>query len=190
MRPVVRLVALAFVVVLVGACSGGATTASNGPAASAGGGSTAAASSAAAGGGGAPVSDPCALLAQADVSQVVGKPVGPGTTDIDPRECDWQYPPNGVPQVQASITIEVGSTFADLCGEPISSGLGFSVTQVSGVGDGACFSSAEGLAAGDNLTFAKGDQVFTVTSVLGSGSTIDQIEAADKALALAALGHL
>jgi hypothetical protein len=176
MRPVVRLITLACMVAMAGACSAG-TTSSNSPAASTG-------------GGGAQVTDPCALLTQADVSQVVGKPVGPGTKQLDPRECDWQYPPNDVPQVQASITIEVGSTFADLCGEPISSGLGITVTQLSGVGDGACFSAAEGLSAGDNLTFTKGAQVFTVTVVLGSGTTADQIEAADKALALAALGHL
>lgn len=185
MRSIVHLVTLVGMAVLLGACNAGASSGSNGPAASSGGNGPAAST-----GGGAQVTDPCALLTQAEVSQVVGQQVGPGTKDIEPKECDWQYPADGVPQVQASITIQTGNTLADLCEEPSSSALGITVTQVSGVGDGACFEAAEGLASGDNMTFAKGGQVFTISAILGADASVDQLEAADKALALAALGHL
>jgi hypothetical protein len=141
------------------------------------------------GGGGGTVSDPCSLLTQAEVSAVVGQPVGPGTKDIEPKECDWQYPADAVPSIQVSITTETGNTLADLCG-PGSSALGLTVTAVSGVGDGACFETLAGLGAGTNLTFAKGGNVFTVATVLGPNATPDAILAADKALALAAIGHL
>lgn len=141
------------------------------------------------GGGGGSVSDPCTLLTQAEISAVVGQSVGVGSKDVEPNECDWQYPPDAVPTIQVNITIEVGNTLADLCG-PGDSALGLSVTTVGGVGDGACFEQLAGLGAGTNLTFAKGSGVYTVAAVIGSKATADQILAADKALALDALNHI
>ena len=73
---------------------------------------------------------------------------------------------------------------------PSSSGLGISITQVSGVGDGACFIEMAGLAAGSNLTFAKGGQVFTTAVILGPNATSATIQAANKSLALDALARL
>ncbi len=64
------------------------------------------------------------------------------------------------------------------------------MTAVAGVGDAACFVSVPGMSVGDNLTFAHAGHVFTVTASFGSSGTDEKILAADKALALAALGHM
>ena len=177
MRLSTRTVGIIAIAILAAACGGSATPTTQG-----GGGGG--------GGGGAVPSDPCTLLTQADVSTVVGQQVGAGTKDIDPNECDFQYPVNAVPTIQVSITIERGSTFASLCTGPGSSVLGITITQVPGVGDGACYTTMGGLGAGDNLVFTKGAGVYTIDSVLGPSATEDQKLAADKALALAAIGHL
>ena len=123
------------------------------------------------------------------MSAVVGQPVGPGTKDIEPNECDWQYRQTPMPSIQVQINFQPGNTLADLCG-PGDSALGLTVTTVSGVGDGACFEQLAGLGAGTNLTFSKGSGVYTIATVLGPDATADQIEAADKALALKALAHI
>jgi hypothetical protein len=62
--------------------------------------------------------------------------------------------------------------------------------MLTGIGDKACFTAAQGLSAGDSVTFAKGGQVYSTNVALGANATVDQIEAADKALAIAALTHL
>jgi len=190
MRPRAWFVACAAVVVVLAACTGsnGATTA---PTSAGGGGADGATSSATNGpaGTGATAGDQCSLLTQAEISAVVGQQVGAGTKDIEPNECDWQYPPDAVPSIQVQITIQVGNTLADLCG-PGDSALGLTVTTVGGVGDGACFEQLAGLGAGTNLTFSKGSGVYTIATVLGANATADAVEAADKALALDALNHL
>jgi hypothetical protein len=177
---------------LVGACSSAATPGSSAPT-GAGGGATAApgqATSAGGGGGGATVSDPCSLLTQAEISTVVGQPFGAGSNADDPKSCDWQYPADGVPTIQAMITIE-GGTLSDYCGMPSSTALGLTITQVVGVGDGACFTEIAGLGAGTNLTFSKNGQVFSVSgSLLGPDGTSAELLAADKVLALDALARL
>jgi hypothetical protein len=178
---------LAFALTLA-ACGGTGTATPTATSAGGGGGQTTAPGGGG-GGGGATVTDPCTLLTQAEVTAVVGQPVGPGAKDIEPNECDWQYPADGVPSIQASITIETGNTLADLCG-PGNSALGLTVTTVGGVGDGACFVQLAGLGAGTNLTFSTHGQVFTVATILGPSATVAAIEAADKALALAALARI
>jgi hypothetical protein len=175
-------------VLAVAGCSG-TNQATTAPTSAAGATSGAGATAGSGGGGGGTVSDPCTLLTQAEVSAVVGQQVGAGTKDVEPNECDWQYPPDAVPSIQVSITIQVGNALADLCG-PGDSALGLTVTTVGGVGDGACFAQLAGLGAGTNLTFAKGAGVYTVAAILGPNATTDAIEAADKALALDALKHV
>jgi hypothetical protein len=189
MRARPLFLALAAMVLAVAACSGTsqATTAPTSAAGATSG--TGATAGSGAGGGSGTVSDPCALLTQAEISSVVGQQVGAGTKDVEPNECDWQYPPDAVPSIQVSITIEVGNALADLCG-PGDSALGLTVTTVGGVGDGACFEQLAGLGAGTNLTFAKGTGAYTIATVLGPNATADAIEAADKALALDALKHI
>jgi hypothetical protein len=164
---------------LVGACSSVGTPGSSAPTGAGGSG----------GGGGATVSDPCTLLTQAEVSTVVGQPVGSGSNADDPKSCDWQYPADGVPTIQVMVTIE-GGTLSDYCGMPSSSALGLTITQVTGVGDGACLTEMVGLGAGTNLTFSKDGQVFSVGALLGPDATSAELLAADKALALDALARL
>ena len=187
MQSRVRLMSGVALALALVAC-GGTGTATQAPT-SAGGGPATAPGATSGGGGGATVTDPCTLLTQAEVSAVVGQPVGPGLKDVEPKTCDWQYPADGVPSIQASITIQTGNTLADLCG-PGDSALGLTVTTVAGVGDGACFEQLAGLGAGTNLTFSTHGQVITIATVLGPAATPDQIEAADKALALAVLQHM
>jgi hypothetical protein len=134
------------------------------------------------------VGDPCSLLTQAEVSAAVGQPVGPGSSADDSKSCDWQYPADGVPNIQATIGIEDGD-LSGMCDVPSNSDLGISVDPVSGVGDGACFIQMAGLRAGANLVVSKGGQVFSTSVALPASATISQVEDADKALALDALGR-
>jgi hypothetical protein len=179
--------AFAALVLAVGACNG-TSQATSAPTAAAGATSGAGAASGSGGGGGT-ASDPCTLLTQAEISTVVGQQVSAGAKDIEPNECDWQYPPDAVPSIQVSITIQTGNTLADLCG-PGNPSLGLTVSTVSGVGDGACFAQLAGLGAGTNLTFSKGSGVYTIAAIIGPNAAADAIEAADKALALDALKHI
>lgn len=187
MHASLRFVLAASVVLSAGACgsSGGTPTAT--PATGGGNGATGGATSGPAGTAGA-LGDPCSLLTQAEVGSVLGQQVGPGDNSTDSHECDWQYPADGVPKAQASITIETGSVLSDVC-DTTGNGPGFTVTAVSGIGDGACFTSVPGLESGDNLTFAAKGHVFTVTADFGSKDPA-AIQAADEALARAALAHL
>ena len=180
MRSHSRLVLALCCVVLAAACTGTAASPSSG-----GGGSGQSAGTAAGGGGPAP-SNPCSLLTQAEVSSILGKGVGPGDNSTNSHECDFQFPVNDVPQVQANITIESETKVDDLCAP----GNGYTVTTLSGIGDAACFVDVPGLSSGDNLSFSHAGHVYTVAASFGSSGTKDQILAADKALAVAALTHL
>lgn len=193
MAPKMSVCLLIGAALVAAGCSTSTVPGSIGPGATAGGAvQTAAAASQAAssgGGGSASVTGPCSLLTQAEVSAVVGQAVGPGSNATDSHECDWQYPADGIPTVQVSIGFEDGS-LASFCDVPSSSALGISITQVNDVGDGACFIEMAGLAAGSNLTFAKGGQVFTTSVILGPNATSAAIQAANKSLALDALARL
>lgn len=156
---------------------------------SSGGGATPTAQRSSSTSGGTTATDPCALLTQAEVSAVLGVPVGAGSSASDPHECTWLYPPGGVPTHQASIGIVSGNTLAGYCDVPSNSGLGLTVTQVSGVGESACLTEMSGLAAGTNLTFLRSGRVF-VTSVALPGSDHAALLAADTKLALDALARL
>lgn len=182
------LISIGMVVVLA-SCGSTAST----PAATAGGGATAAASgSAGGGGGGAPATgDPCSLITQAEVAAAVGVAVGPGSNASNSHECTWLFPPNGVPTVQASIDTNINaSTFAGICGVPSNPTLGITITQVSGIGDSACYTEAAGLAAGNNLTFEKNGRAYSIAVTLGPTQTSAAQLDADKKMALDALARL
>ena len=194
MRPSAVFAMVVVAGLLIGACSGAATPAPSAPAGAGDGtgavpSASAQTTSSGGGGAGASVGDPCSLLTQAEVSAVVGQPVGPGSSADDPKRCDWQYPVGNVPTVQASIGIEDG-TLADMCGTKSNPALGLTITPVSGVGDGACFQELAGLSSGTNLTFGKNGHTFQTGVVLGSNATSAQILDADKTLALDALARL
>jgi hypothetical protein len=141
------------------------------------------------GGGAATVSDPCTLLTQAEVSTVVGKQVGPGSSADNPNSCDFQYPADGVPDIQAGVDFIDGG-LDDFCKDAGASALGMSIEPVSGVGDGACFIYVGKLQAGSSLTFAKEGRLFQTFALLGSGTPMSDIKAADTALAQDVLTHL
>jgi hypothetical protein len=141
------------------------------------------------GGGGATVSDPCTLLTQAEVSTVVGKEVGAGSSADNPNSCDFQYPPDGVPDIQAGVDFIDGSL--DDCKDAAgASAVGMTIEPVDGIGDGACFIYIGSLQAGSSLTFAKDGRLFQTFALLGSGKSIGDIKAAATTLAQDALKHL
>jgi hypothetical protein len=142
------------------------------------------------GGGGSTVTDPCTLLTQAEVSSVVGKQVGPGSSADNPNSCDFQYPADGVPDIQAGIDFTDGS-LDEICKDiPAASALGMTVEPVSGLGDGACFTFVGKLQVGSSLTFAKSGRLFQTFALLGSGTPPGDMKAADMKLAQDALAHL
>jgi hypothetical protein len=115
--------------------------------------------------------------------------VGPGSAaQGETHGCDWQYPASGSPQESANLVIDAGTPFARLCNGPSTPGV-VTITQVSGVGDGACFSQVVGFLAW-NLNFEKGSQAYAVSVVFPVGTPDATIQAADKALALDAVAKL
>ena len=139
---------------------------------------------------GATVTDPCTLLTQAEVSTVVGKQVGPGSSAENPNSCDFQYPADGVPDIQAGIDFIDGS-LDDYCKDTAgASAVGMTIEPVDGLGDGACFIYVGKLQAGSSLTFAKGGRLFQTFALLGSGTPTSDMKAADTTLAQDALAHL
>ena len=176
--------------VALAACSSAGSPTATAPAGAGGGAATQAAGGAGgAGGGGSTSSDPCSLITQQEAAAAIGQAVGPGTNAQDSHECDWFYPNNDSPTAQGGITIQDGD-LASYCGKPSDPALGLNIEPVSGVGDGACFTYVTGTTIGSNLTFAKNGHVFTTAAYFGGGTPIDKVEAAAKALALAALGHM
>jgi hypothetical protein len=155
------------------------------------GGASASQASKGGGGGGAPtVTDPCTLLTQAEVSAVVGKQVGSGSSADNPNSCDFQYPADGVPDIQAGLNFIDGS-LDDYCKDVAgASAVGMTIEPVSGLGDGACFIYVGKLQAGSTLTFAKNGRVFQTFALLGSGTSSSDMKAADTTLAQDALAHL
>jgi len=153
-----------------GAAGGGATQAANG------------------GGGAANLSDPCSLLTQQELSTAIGQSVVAGTSAQDSHECNWFYP-NNDSSTGAGITIQDGD-LASYCGKASDPAVGLNIEQVSGIGDGACFTYVGTTTVGANLTFAKNGHVFSTTAYFGGGTPISKVEDADKALAQAALSHM
>jgi hypothetical protein len=177
-----RALVVLSVVVLAAACGSSATSAPNNPAY----GATSAVAGASANsqtGGGQPAGmvpgDICSLLTQAQVDGVAGGSIGPGVPQNDGVMCLWQNETLG----QVSISVDIsGDAFSTVCNP--SSTL---IMKVDGVGDGACFLLGGKL--GTSLQFTTGGHIFTTAVVLPNG-TLEQEEAADKALALDAIAKL
>ncbi|MFI5225295.1 MAG: DUF3558 family protein [Candidatus Limnocylindrales bacterium] len=187
MRLVRGLVVTVAIAGLVAACSSSGSPAPS--PSSAGGGASQAPAAQATGGGasGATAADPCSLLTPAQISAVVGIPVGPGDSGGDTHLCDWSHPDaNGVPDAQVSL-----STNEDpgLCDEGSSTTLGITVTPVTGLGDQACMAQAAGLQIGDNLTFYKGGLGFSISANGKAANVADEL-AKDTALAHDVLSNL
>ena len=193
-RTLTRTLLAAAAAVAVSACSSAGGPASS-PAAvgtgpSAGGGSPGAPSTGGGGGGGSAVTDPCTLLTQAEVTSAVGKPVGPGSSADNPNSCDFQYPADGVPTIQAGVDF-VDGALGDYCKDAAgASAVGMTIEPVDGLGDGACFIYIGQLRAGSSLTFSRNGRVFQTFADLGPGSTTAEMKAADTTLAQDALAHL
>ena len=138
---------------------------------------------------GSAVTDPCTLLTQAEVTAAVGKPVGPGSTADNPNSCDFGYPANDVPDVQAGVDFIDGS-LDEYCSDTGASAVGMTIEPVGGLGDGACFIHVGSLRVGSSLTFSKNGRLFQTFADLGSTSSIDDIKAADTTLAKDVLARL
>ena len=192
-RKLIAGLALGTVAVLA-ACSSAGTPAGTSAAGGGGGGAPTAApggstpGTANGGGGGSTPSDPCAIVSQQEVAAAINEPVVAGTNVQDSHECDWFYPTSDS-LTGATLTIQ-GGDLASYCGETSNPALGLNIEQVSGVGDGACFSYVTGTTVGSNLTFAKNGHVYSTTVFFGGGTPIETVRDAAKALALAALAHL
>jgi len=189
-RKLIAALTLAASVATFAACSSaGAPTSTAGGAGGAGTATQAANGGGGGGGGGGSPSAPCSLITQQEAAAAIGFAVGPGTNTQDSHECEFDFPNNDSPTSSGTITIQDGD-LASYCGKPSNPALGLVIEQVSGVGDGACFSYVTTTTVGSNLTFSKNGHVFTTASYFGGGTPIDKVRAADKALALAALGHM
>jgi hypothetical protein len=186
----IALVAAAFSLAACTTAGSPTATPAGAGGAGAGGVATQAANGGGGGGGGgvANPSDPCSLITQQEASAAFGQSVTAGTNTQDSHECDWFYP-DANSLTGGSITIQDGD-LNSYCGKPSDPALGLTIQQVSGVGDGACFTYVTTTTIGSNLTFSKNGHVYTTAAFLGGGTPIDKVEAVAKALALAALGHL
>ncbi|MFL5679305.1 MAG: hypothetical protein ACJ77B_01745 [Chloroflexota bacterium] len=149
-------------------------------------GQSAAANGGGGGGGAATVTDPCTLLAQADVTTAVGMSVGPGSSADNPESCDFE---GGGGAVEAGINFAQGS-LDDFCKDAGTNAVGLTIEPVSGVGDGACFTHVGTNRVGSSLTFAKNGRLFQTFALLSGQPTPDDTKAADTKLAQAALTHL
>jgi hypothetical protein len=138
---------------------------------------------------GAPPSDPCSLLAQAQVSAVLGVQVGDGRR-VAPTLCEWAIPGEApsLSQKKVTLTLQDAQAFA-YAKMPV--GHGIIKTHVSGVGDEAIAGTTPGLAS--VLTVKKGDVVF-VAHVFGfpisQSKAVDEVQAKEKTLALEILSKL
>jgi hypothetical protein len=186
------LIAAAATIALAG-CSTGAVPPTAPPSAGGavpGGGAVGSANGAGGGGVGSTVTDPCTLLTQAEVTSVVGKPVGPGSSADNPNSCDFQYPADGMPDIQAGVDF-IDGRLDDFCGGgAAASALGMTTEPVDGLGDGACFTYVGKLRAGSTLTFSKNGRLFQTFADLGPSSSTADMKAADMTLAQDALAHL
>lgn len=193
-RNLIAALVVAAGAISLAACSGSGTPTAT-PAGAVGGtgagGGTATQAANGGGGGGGGVanpSDPCSIITQEEASAAIGQSVTAGTNTQDSHECDWFYP-TADSLTGGNITIQDGD-LNSYCGKPSDPALGLTIEQVSGVGDGACFTYVTSTTIGSNLTFSKNGHVFSTAAYLGGGVPIDKVEAVDKALALAALGHM
>jgi len=191
---------------LVAACGGSSVTATPPPNGN-GNGTPAPAASSSAGGGTGPAAspvaaspggttgqgstgalDPCALLTQAEVAAATGKAVGPGVSQNDGQQCQWEYsdPSDQFSGLDASLAVNADPEVfrEDQQGGPLSK-------SAPGVGDEAYFVEAGNVVL---LDFRKGDGLFEIGMNV-AGSVKDQLpgpqqEVVEKQMALAALQRI
>lgn len=138
--------------------------------------------------------DPCTLLTQAEVAGVIGFAVGPGDSSQDPHACSFEYhdPADALGLVSGTVTDNIRATeVTKNC--QAGSGVGLTVTPVSGVGDIACY--VDGGVLGTNINFVSHGLGFEV-SVLALGTNLHPkfpaatAEPMEKALALDVIAKL
>jgi hypothetical protein len=139
----------------------------------------------------APLTDACALLTQAQVSQVLGVAVGAGQR-ISPNNasiCGWEIPGDkgtDRKRVLLSIYTQIGHlTPVDRFNNAKKPIEGITKEPVSGVGDDAVSVTTPGFGTG--LIFKKGESAVDVRVY---GFPIDQVKAKEKTLALDVIATL
>jgi hypothetical protein len=139
----------------------------------------------------APPTDACSLLTSAQVTAVLGVPVGAGEKIVpnSTAMCGWEVPGQKAfdrKRVVLSIYTQMGSLTPiqrfNNAKIPIK---GITKVPVSGVGDDAIFATTPGLGTG--LIFRKGDAAFDLRVY---GFSVDQLEAKEKALAADVIAKL
>jgi hypothetical protein len=139
----------------------------------------------------APPTDACSLLTSAEVSAVLGVPVGAGkkTLPTSTAICGWEVPGEKSmdrKRVVLSIYTQIGSRTPvqrfDAAKTPMK---GITKEAVGGVGDDAIFATTPGFGTG--LSFRKGDAAFDLRVY---GFPADQLKAKEKALAQDVLAKL
>jgi hypothetical protein len=136
--------------------------------------------------GDAVATDSCSLLTQAQVSTVLGVPVGAGKLlSLDnPRTCGWSVP-GGPTLTDKKVVLTITTMTRFTQGKtPIP---GIAKTPVSGIGDDAYYVTTSGL--GTTLNVRKESAAFSI-SVKGGGFTVGQIKAKEKTLAQTVLTTL
>ena len=132
----------------------------------------------------APPTDACSLLTAAQVSVVLGVPVGPGVKIVPTSAslCGWEVPgQKGLDRkrVVLSIYTQLGSmTPVQRFNNAKTPLKGITKEPVTGVGDDAIYATTPGFGTG--LIFRKGDAAFDLRVY---GFPLEQIKAKEKTLA-------
>jgi hypothetical protein len=132
----------------------------------------------------------CTLLTSAQISKAFGLPVGAGKNQNG--NCEWDST-TGDGLNTYDLVLDAGGNYLGFQNECRSSA-STDVTQVSGIGDGACVLANGGELARPILTFLRGCTSYTLN--VGTAGTFQgklsdaQIEAAEKELALEVLANL
>jgi hypothetical protein len=82
--------------------------------------------------------DPCSALTQAEVATATGYPVEAGGLAPEPTECGWAYQ-DPAKKSFVAVTLKIGVDVGAICAEASRPDMQQYITQVSGVGDVACF---------------------------------------------------
>jgi len=200
-------VVLISIAVLFAACSSGdSTSGSPTPTPTGGGGGSTNTPTPTAGGGGSGTAaatstattltqgqapDPCSLLTQDEVSNILGHPVEPGGTPTDGHECDytWNDPSSMLHFVTGSITVNEDLDIFAGVPDGRDDVIGATISHISGVGDEAVQVVPD--LGVPFLYFRKGNLAFEtdMQDSAGAYSTAQQ-ESVDKELALAALPRI
>ena len=199
------LIGLAIVAGLVAACgssaatggapAGGAPTGGTQPAATVAAATGSPAASVAAGtsvAGGAPMTPvACSLLTTAEAATALGVSTNPGAPSVDPKENVCTFGGTAIADMLKFVEISVTDPAEFLPGRAPVAGV-FDRLPASGVGDAAYYQKdylPNNSGTTMELSFSKGGKTFAVDVVI-PGSPDAQLQASEKALALAAIGRM